>query len=148
MKKNVMLLSCAALLALALAGCSQSTAQADYIGTDAAKAIALEAAGIGEADATFTTAELETRNNTPYYEVDFTAGGQEYDYDIDALTGTVIASNQQAAGSTGSHGGSTGDTAITADQAKEIALNHAGLTADQVTFVRQQPGPGRRPDLL
>ena len=46
MKKNVMLLSCAALLALALAGCSQSTAQADYIGTDAAKAIALEAAGI------------------------------------------------------------------------------------------------------
>ena len=52
------------------------------------------------------------------------------------LTGTVIAGNQQAAGSTGSHGGSTGDTAITADQAKEIALNHAGLTADQVTFVR------------
>lgn len=138
MKKNVMLLSCAALLALALAGCSQSTAQADYIGTDAAKAIALEAAGIGEADATFTTAELETRNNTPYYEVDFTAGGQEYDYDIDALTGTVIASNQQAAGSTGSHGGSTGDTAITADKAKEIALNHAGLTADQVTFVRSE----------
>ena len=136
MKKNVMLLSCAALLALALAGCAQSTAQADYIGTDAAKAIALEAAGIGEADATFTTAELETRNNTPYYEVDFTAGGQEYDYDIDALTGTVIAGSQQAAGSTGSHGGSTGDTAITADKAKEIALNHAGLTADQVTFVR------------
>ena len=136
MKKNVMLLSCAALLALALAGCAQSTAQADYIGTDAAKAIALEAAGIGEADATFTTAELETRNNTPYYEVDFTAGGQEYDYDIDALTGTVIAGNQQAAGSTGSHDGSTGDTAITADKAKEIALNHAGLTADQVTFVR------------
>jgi len=44
MKKNVMLLSCAALLALALAGCAQSTAQADYIGTDAAKAIALGAA--------------------------------------------------------------------------------------------------------
>ena len=42
MKKNVMLLSCAALLALALAGCSQSTAQADYIGTDAAKAIATD----------------------------------------------------------------------------------------------------------
>ena len=77
MKKNVMLLSCAALLALALAGCSQSTAQADYIGTDAAKAIALEAAGIGEADATFTTAELEHRDNTAYYEVDFTARRDE-----------------------------------------------------------------------
>ena len=82
MKKNVMLLSCAALLALALAGCAQSTAQADYIGTDAAKAIALEAAGIGEADATFTTAELEHRDNTAYYEVDFTAGGQEYDLSL------------------------------------------------------------------
>ena len=136
MTRRHLLRTAPALLALALAGCAQSTAQADYIGTDAAKAIALEAAGIGEADATFTTAELETRNNTPYYEVDFTAGGQEYDYDIDALTGTVIAGNQQAAGSTGSHDGSTGDTAITADKAKEIALNHAGLTADQVTFVR------------
>lgn len=136
MKKNVMLLSCAALLALALAGCSQSTAQADYIGTDAAKAIALEAAGIGEADATFTTAELETRNNTPYYEVDFTAGGQEYDYDIDALTGTVIAGSQQAAGSTGNTDGSTGDTAITADKAKEIALNHAGVKAADAIFVK------------
>ena len=65
MKKNVMLLSCAALLALALAGCAQSTAQADYIGTDAAKAIALEAAGIGEADATFTTAELDDPEQPP-----------------------------------------------------------------------------------
>ena len=149
MKKNVMLLSCAALLALALAGCAQSTAQADYIGTDAAKAIALEAAGIGEADATFTTAELETRNNTPYYEVDFTAGGQEYDYDIDALTGTVIAGSQQAAGSTD---GSTGDTAITADKAKEIAaialdrleIDHLGLeTTDRrmlETIIRNYAG--------
>ena len=144
MKKNVMLLSCAALLALALAGCAQSTAQADYIGTDAAKAIALEAAGIGEADATFTTAELETRNNTPYYEVDFTAGGQEYDYDIDALTGTVIAGSQQAAGSTGSHGGSTGDTAITADQAKEIALAEVpGATASDIYEFETDRDDGR-----
>ena len=139
MKKNVMLLSCAALLALTLAGCSQSTAQADYIGTDAAKAIALEAAGIGEADATFTTAELETRNNTPYYEVDFTAGGQEYDYDIDALTGTVIQHSQKAAddGSAAANpGGTAANAAVSEDRAREIALEHAGLTADQVTFIR------------
>ena len=97
MKKKMLLSACAAsLLALTLAGCTQSTAQqADYIGADAAKAIALEAAGIGEADAAFTSAELESRNNTVYYEVDFTAGGQEYDYDIDALTGTVIQHSQK-----------------------------------------------------
>lgn len=142
MKKKMLLSACAAsLLALTLAGCTQSTAQqADYIGADAAKAIALEAAGIGEADAAFTSAELESRNNTAYYEVDFTAGGQEYDYDIDALTGTVIQHSQKAAddGSAAANpgGAAAANAAVSEDRAREIALEHAGLTADQVTFIR------------
>ena len=142
MKKKMLLSACAAsLLALTLAGCTQSTAQqADYIGADAAKAIALEAAGIGEADAAFTSAELESRNNTVYYEVDFTAGGQEYDYDIDALTGTVIQHSQKAAddGSAAANpgGAAAANAAVSEDRAREIALEHAGLTADQVTFIR------------
>lgn len=138
MKKKMLISACAAsLLALALAGCTQSTSQqADYIGADAAKAIALEAAGIGEADATFTSAELENRNSTAYYEVDFTAGGQEYDYDIDALTGTVIQHSQKAADGAANSGGTNTGAAVTEDRAREIALEHAGLTADQVTFLR------------
>ena len=97
-----------------------------------------------------------------YYAVDFTAGGQSYDYDIDAVTGVVIdsssgggtaetpaagdddgtasapasASPSTSAGQT--TGGQAAATAVTEEQARETALSHAGLTADQVTFVRSK----------
>ena len=173
-RKAIPALCAAGLLALALSGCGGGAAgsQAEYIGIDAAKALALEAAGVSESAATFSTAGLDRRNGMDYYAVDFTAGGQSYEYDIDAVTGVVIDSNtgsgtaetpaggaaetpaatpspsagqaaadQTSTGQTGSANtgsANTGTTAgsITADRAKEIALSHAGLTADQATFVR------------
>ena len=79
------------LLIVTLAGCAQqSSSQAEYIGLDAAKAIALEDAGVSESVALFSSTGLDRRNNVDYYEVDFTADGQEYEYDIDAVTGVVI----------------------------------------------------------
>ena len=63
-----------------MTGCVQQTKQAEYLGVDAAKAIALAAADITESDAVFTTSELEEKNGLSYYEIDFTVGGQEYDY--------------------------------------------------------------------
>ena len=145
MKRNAILtLVAAAALGLALTGCGQQTTQAGYIGADAAKAIALDAAGIAEGAATFSSTDLDSRNGTDYYEVDFTANGQSYEYDIDAVTGVVISSNQSTGGTTQSTAGTntTGATAGTAAvdeaKAKEIALNHAGLSQNQVTFVKCQ----------
>ena len=61
----------------ALAGCAQqSSSQAEYIGLDAAKAIALDDAGVSESVALFSTTGLDRRNNVDYYAVDFTADGQ------------------------------------------------------------------------
>ena len=51
------------ILALALAGCAPQTAQAEYIGIDAAKTIALEAAGVSESAAVFSTT---ARTTTPW----------------------------------------------------------------------------------
>ena len=91
MKGKALTLPCAAvLLGLALTGCGQQSSQAEYIGIDAAKAIALESAGITEAAATFSTAGLDMQNGTYYYAVDFTANGLSYEYDIDAITGVII----------------------------------------------------------
>ena len=163
-RKAIPALCAAGLLALALTGCGGGTAggQAEYIGIDAAKAVALEAAGVAEDDAVFSTAGLDKRNGMDYYAVDFTAGGQSYEYDIDAVTGVVIdsssgggtaetpaagdddgtASAPAAAGPSPSAGQTTGGqaaaTAVTEEQARETALSHAGLTADQVTFVRSK----------
>lgn len=159
-RKAIPALCAAGLLALALTGCGGGTAggQAEYIGIDAAKAVALEAAGVAEDDAVFSTAGLDKRNGMDYYAVDFTAGGQSYEYDIDAVTGVVIdsssgggtaetpaagdddgtaaASPSPSAGQT--TGGQAAATAVTEEQARETAMSHAGLTADQVTFVRSE----------
>ena len=161
-RKAIPALCAAGLLALALTGCGGGTAggQAEYIGIDAAKAVALEAAGVAEDDAVFSTAGLDKRNGMDYYAVDFTAGGQSYEYDIDAVTGVVIdsssgggtaetpaagdddgtASAPAAASPSPSAGQTTGGqaAAVTEEQAREAALSHAGLTADQVTFVRSE----------
>ena len=140
------------ILALALAGCAPQTAQAEYIGIDAAKTIALEAAGVSESAAVFSTAGLDRQNGTDYYAVDFTANGRTYAYDIHAITGVIIDSSEgqsqpaqatdggASADSTNSSGTSSqstdGSAAITEDQAREIALADAGLTAEEVTFLK------------
>ena len=140
------------ILALALAGCAPQTAQAEYIGIDAAKTIALEAAGVSESAAVFSTAGLDRQNGTDYYAVDFTANGRTYAYDIDAVTGVIIDSSEgqsqpaqatdggasaDGANSSGTSSQSTGGSAaITEDQAREIALADAGLTAEEVTFLK------------
>lgn len=140
------------ILALALAGCAPQTAQAEYIGIDAAKTIALEAAGVSESAAVFSTAGLDRQNGTDYYAVDFTANGRTYAYDIDAVTGVIIDSSEDqsqpaqatdggasadGANSSGTSSQSTdGSAAITEDQAREIALADAGLTAEEVTFLK------------
>ena len=140
------------ILALALAGCAPQTAQAEYIGIDAAKTIALEATGVSESAAVFSNAGLDRQNGTDYYAVDFTANGRTYAYDIDAVTGVIIDSSEDqsqpaqatdggasadGANSSGTSSQSTdGSTAITEDQAREIALADAGLTAEEVTFLK------------
>lgn len=126
-----------------MTGCVQQTKQAEYLGVDAAKAIALAAADITESDAVFTTAELEEKNGLSYYEIDFTVGGQEYDYDIDAISGKIIENQTKAVDDTEANEAITANTTnaasdgqVTLEEAKEIALNHAGLTADGVTFIK------------
>ena len=110
-RKLVWMLWVAAALGLVLTGCGQQRTQASYIGADAAKAIALDAAGIAEGAATFASADLENRNGTDYYQVTFTADGQNYAYDIDAVTGVVISGTQN--GGTGGGADASGtETAV------------------------------------
>ena len=108
---------------------------------DQAKEIALNHAGLTADQVTFIRAQLDWDDGRQVYDVEFYDGDYtEYDYEIDASSGTILSYDHDAdhynppATNTGS--GTT--TSITADQAKEIALNHAGLTAGQVTFIRAQ----------
>ena len=151
-KQRLLAVLCgAALLILTAAGCSQPSSQAEYIGLDAAKAIALEAAGVAESAATFTTTGLDRQNGTDFYAIDFTANGQSYEYGIAAATGIIISGPQNdsaASASTSPQPSSSvdpspsptasqsGSGTITENQARQIALDHAGLSASQVTFLK------------
>ena len=139
MRKKI--LAAALLLTLGLAGCSAKgqSVQTDLIGEDEAKTAALTASGVAQDNATFTKTQLEKDDGKTYYEIEFTdADGVRYEYDIDAVTGTVIAYESEKKGTAKTQSGqimtdASGEIDATA---KQTALDDAGLTADQVTFVK------------
>ena len=67
------------------------TKEEEKISEKKAKEVALEHAGLKEADVTALFIELDYDDGILRYEVDFHHGGYEYDYDIDAKTGKVLS---------------------------------------------------------
>ena len=68
------------------------------------------------------------------YEVEFYAGGTEYDYDINARTGEVVNFSREggiSGGTTGSSGSYIGEAAATA-----AALTHAGVSEADTIYLR------------
>ncbi len=102
------------------------------ISDEKAKEIALAHAGISASDASFIRAELDTDDGVKVYEIAFTSGTTEYEYEINAQTGAILKSSMEALESAKPPQGSV----ITADEAKEIALNHAGISAASASFVK------------
>ncbi|MBQ1521093.1 MAG: PepSY domain-containing protein, partial [Clostridia bacterium] len=68
-----------------------------YIGREAALAKAFEHAGISSAEAVNVEIEMDIENGVMVYDIEFTAGGTEYDYEIDAVTGEVIKAENEPA---------------------------------------------------
>ena len=60
------------------------------IGEEKAKEIALQHAGVSASKAKRLRVETDRENGRQVYEVEFTADGIEYDYEIDALTGKIL----------------------------------------------------------
>lgn len=98
-----------------------------YITEEAAKAAALDHAGLTEADLQSVWVKLDYEDGRAVYDVEFVQrtdnAATEYDYEIDAQTGTVLTYDFDAE----NYAAATGGTPVTADQAKQIALSHAGV---------------------
>lgn len=62
-----------------------------YIGEDKAKEIAFTHAGVAEEDITGLRIKLDYDDGHTEYEIEFLEGTKEYDYDIDAITGTIVS---------------------------------------------------------
>jgi uncharacterized membrane protein YkoI len=74
------------------AGTSTASAGAVTSGITESRAreIALNHAGVSAADVSAWEIELDTEHGVTVYEVEFKAGGYEYEYDINASTGAVV----------------------------------------------------------
>ena len=82
-----------------------------YITLEKAQEIALTQANVKAADAVFDDKEFDHDDGTPIFELEFTANGNEYEYDIHAVTGKVVKAEHKAvstqSGAQTSSGGST-----------------------------------------
>jgi len=67
---------------------AQSNNDDNVIGVDSAKSIALNHAGLSSAS--FTNAYLDYDDGIRVYDIEFTSGNKEYDYEIDAHTGNIL----------------------------------------------------------
>ena len=118
----------------------QSTGQANdsaYIGMEAAQQAALTHAGVSAADATFLEAEYDWDDGRMVYEVEFRAGGREYEYEIDALTGQVVKYESEGGGYPAQGGQPAGvdtSTFIGEEAAKAAALADAGVQEGDTTY--------------
>lgn len=69
---------------------STSSRDSDYISRQEAINIALKHAGVTESQIRLDKAELDHDDGRVIYEVEFDVGNYEYEYDIDAVNGTIL----------------------------------------------------------
>ena len=116
-------------------------APAKELTKEEAEQIALQHAGLDRADVTYLRTEADRDDRVSHFDVDFRKDDYEYDYEI-ALDGTVLKHEKeydpvskpavQTPPPTEAPAQTTTEK-LTREEAKKIALDHAGLKESQVT---------------
>lgn len=99
---------------------------------DEARSIALQRVGKTQDEVTFTRVRVDRENGVTVYDVYFYDNEKEYELSIDVDTKEVISYKEDYLTSNGNN--TTTSNYIGADRAREIVLNHAGLTSNDVRF--------------
>ena len=117
----------------------QSTSE-NLITKAKAKQIALNHAGLAEANISKYEIETDREKNSVTYEISFHSGNFEYEYEINAANGKIIKSEKEAEKSVKPQTTpetttvqNTSENLITKANAKQIALNHAGLAEANIS---------------
>ena len=108
------------------------TTGATYIGGDKAKEIALKDAGYTASQVTMVRLSNDWEDGRMVYDVEFYVNKTEYDYEIDAITGTILEKDKDIENFTIP----TTSAGITLNRAKEIALADPGVKEANATFTK------------
>ena len=117
---------------------AQGSSAAGDVGLEAAKAAALNHAGVSSSAATFTKTERDYDDGRLEYEIEFVTGDAEYDYTIDGATGKVLKSEREAHKAQSSASGSSAAGDVGLEAAKAAALKHAGVSSSAATFTKTE----------
>lgn len=110
----------------------------NYIGAEKAKQVALEHAGVQEASVTEMEIKLDYDDGIMIYEVEFKSDGFEYEYEINAKTGTIVKFEKESDNGHNNYNSGQNNSSVSADsfigeeKAREAALSHAGVQAEDV----------------
>ncbi len=107
-----------------------------YITKEKAMQIAALQAGVPFDQALFTDREFDFDDGAPIYELEFYYQDTEYDYEIDAVNGTVLSHRHKKINSGSIPSSNT--SYIGAEQAKSTALSHAGISASAAVFTKAE----------
>ncbi len=141
---------------LTLSPTEPSVSPAPLLSLDEAKAVALTDAGFTTDKVTFLKERLEKDDGREEYDLEFVAesetGKKKYEYDIDASTGKILSKDEETVknntqtstpapeATPAPEVTPTPNTSSTrfvgTDKAKEIALRHAGVSANEATFAK------------
>ena len=120
---------------------NQNSNETDKISIEEAKNIALKHANLTSDKVSFIKVESDLDNGIEKYDIEFYYENTEYDYEINAVTGEIIEYDYDVENYNITNNENTGNNKslnetvkISIEQAKEIALKHANLTANEVTF--------------
>ena len=118
------------------------------ITSDKAKEIALNHANLSENQVTFIKSNIDYDDGMKAYDVEFYHNNQEYDYKIDANSGAIVEydldienyvipqTNTNSNTNIPNNNLNNSNTQIISDaKAKEIALNHANVSQNQVSYI-------------
>ena len=114
------------------ANSGNTNSSTSYITEAEAKAAALAHAGLSESDVTFVFVELDYDDGRAEYEIEFWAGNTEYDYEIDAANGSILSYDHDAEYYAPSQNTANSGSLISSEEAKSIALAHAGVSVADV----------------
>lgn len=121
MKKTIILLLICCCSVFLLTACTQNRTGKD-IGEEKALSIALEHASVTKDDIANLKLGKDTEDGIAVYNIEFYAGDQEYDYEIEVATGEIHNYSRTAHG-TGTNGGSTGEVSNDSQPADGIGTD-------------------------
>lgn len=99
-----------------------------YIGKEKAKEIIFNKLGIKEEQVSRLEIELDLDDNVMVYDIEFYYNEYEYDYEVNAIEGTIIKSDKDKEHSYEKPKPTSSNTYISKAKAKEIVLEHAKVS--------------------